>query len=251
MPTIEDNIVAMKNRIHSNCRTAERSANSVKLLAVSKTQPIEKIQQAMQTGQLAFGENYATEAADKIEQLPETLEWHFIGPIQSNKSRLIAEKFDWVHSIDRAKLIRRLNEQRPDGKPPLNCLIQVNISEEPTKSGCLPTEIDTLAVLINSADKLCLKGLMAIPRPHEQGAQSADDFARMQTLSQQLQRQYPEATELSMGMSNDMHTAIQHGATIVRIGTAIFGQRPTPAHKNIDANIIDEGSPPSSDTTTD
>ena len=225
MPSLEHNIETLKKRIDAACITANRTPDSVQLLAVSKTQPAEAVAQAYTCGQRSFGENYVSEAVEKITQLPSDIDWHFIGPIQSNKSRLIAEHFAWVHSIDRPKLVERLATQRPANLPPLKCLIQVNISQEATKSGCAIDAIAALADNISQHPNLLLKGLMAIPSPSAPAAQSTAEFAKMRELSDQLQALYPTATELSMGMSSDLEPAIAHGATIVRIGTALFGPR--------------------------
>lgn len=204
--------------------------SAVKLLAVSKTKPVSDILQAYQAGQTAFGENYVQEGVEKIhyfEQQQITLEWHFIGPLQSNKTRLVAENFDWMQTLDRSKIADRLNEQRPHYKAPLNVLIQINISDESSKSGIAPEEMLSLAKHIQNLPHLRLRGLMAIPAPTTNLTEQEATFTRMQVLFQQLQQALPEANidTLSMGMSDDMSSAIKCGSTMVRIGTAIFGQR--------------------------
>jgi pyridoxal phosphate enzyme (YggS family) len=202
----------------------------ITLLAVSKTKPIALIEQAYAAGQRDFGENYLQEAIDKIttlSTLPDIC-WHFIGPIQSNKTKHIAQHFHWVHSVDRAKIAYRLNEhlidinqQNPSQDTSLNICLQVNISEEASKSGIIADEVFSLAEVVNNCDKLVLRGLMAIP---EKNAGDAS-YIKMQHLFNKLQAQYPTVDTLSMGMSNDLALAIAHGSTMVRIGTAIFGER--------------------------
>ncbi|OOF65870.1 YggS family pyridoxal phosphate-dependent enzyme, partial [Rodentibacter caecimuris] len=206
----------------------EKSA--VKLLAVSKTKSVQAILQAYQAGQLAFGENYVQEGIEKIqffEELNIPLEWHFIGPLQSNKTRLVAEHFDWMQTLDRAKIADRLNDQRPHHKAPLNVLIQINISDEQSKSGIQPNEMLTLAKHLENLPHLQLRGLMAIPAPTENLTQQVEIFGQMYDLFVQLQQAYPDQRidTLSMGMSDDLNCAVQCGSTMVRVGTAIFGAR--------------------------
>lgn len=190
----------------------------VTLIAVSKTKPIADLQQAIDAGQRHFGENYLQEALDKIEALKEQqLIWHFIGPIQSNKTKKIAENFDWVHSVDRFKIAKRLSEQRPSEMAKLNILLQVNIDNEPTKSGVLSQDIDAIVPQIQALENIQLKGFMCIPKP----GNSTQSFAKMATTL----KRYPELDTLSMGMSHDLEVAVQNGATFVRIGTDIFGAR--------------------------
>ncbi|SMM99749.1 Hypothetical protein YggS, proline synthase co-transcribed bacterial homolog PROSC [uncultured Candidatus Thioglobus sp.] len=190
----------------------------VTLIAVSKTKPVTDLQQAINAGQRHFGENYLQEALEKIESLKgQNLIWHFIGPIQSNKTAKIAQNFDWVHSVDRIKIANRLNAQRPDGLSKLNILLQVNIDNEPTKSGVLPEEIDTMIAQINDLKNLSLRGFMCIPRPKN----SQQSFQKMAKTF----KQYPNFDVLSMGMSADLELAIENGATFVRIGSDIFGKR--------------------------
>jgi len=200
------------------------------LLAVSKTRPAEDLRLAAAAGQHAFGENYLQEALDKMEALADLpqLEWHFIGPIQSNKTRPIAEYFQWVHSVDRLKVARRLNDQRPEDLPPLNICVQVNIDEEASKSGCHPGELDDLAAAISDLPRLSLRGLMAIPDPDQSEDALRASFHRLARALENLQKN-PQVTgpldTLSMGMSGDLELAIAEGATLVRVGTALFGPR--------------------------
>ncbi|BCN94118.1 YggS family pyridoxal phosphate enzyme [Thiomicrorhabdus immobilis] len=216
----------VKNRINQACLNAERPPESVRLLAVSKTKPIEDIQELAQHGQSAFGENYLQEALEKIALLPNA-EWHFIGPIQSNKTKPIAENFQWVHSIDRLKIAQRLSAQRPENLPPLQVLLEVNISQEPSKAGFTPHEILEIAPQISELPNLQLRGLMAIPQPAKTFEEQKKPFAAMRQLLQKLQETLPNHSidTLSMGMSGDLEAAIYEGATIVRIGTDIFGAR--------------------------
>lgn len=216
--------------VHEQIKAAElkfgRKPGSVQLLAVSKTRPIEDLQQAQQAGQTAFGENYLQDALPKIAALTDPKpEWHFIGPIQSNKTRDIAEHFDWVHSLDRLKIAQRLNEQRPDELPALSVCLQVNIDNEASKSGALPSEVLELAAKIHLLPKLRLRGLMAIPAATPDFAQQRQAFHQLRVLYEQLQQQGIPVDTLSMGMSNDLEAAIAEGSTMVRIGTAIFGKR--------------------------
>ncbi len=220
MATIAENLQAVKDRIARAAQAAGREPATVTLLAVSKTHPIARIAQARAAGQRAFGENYVQDAAPKIDALP-GLEWHLIGPLQSNKARLAAERFDWVQTVDREKIASRLSEHRPVHRPALNVLIQVNISAEPTKSGAAPAAVRDLAKTIAALPRLRLRGLMAIPRP---GAVA--EFALLKQLFDQLKGEYAMDT-LSMGMSEDFEAAIAQGSTMVRVGTAIFGIRGT------------------------
>jgi hypothetical protein len=200
----------------------------VQLLAVSKTRPAEDIRAALQAGQTRFGESYLQDALPKIEALDgEAIEWHFIGPIQSNKTRDIARHFAWVHSVDRLKIARRLSEQRPDNLPPLNICLQINISGEVSKSGVVPQDAGSLAQAIAELPRLRLRGLMAIPAAVADEAQQRIPFSRMRKLYESLNHHGLHLDTLSMGMSNDFEVAIEEGATIVRIGSAIFGPRPT------------------------
>jgi pyridoxal phosphate enzyme (YggS family) len=227
MTNIADNLQHIESKIRQFSQNAKRDINSVQLLAVSKTKPIELIEQAYLCGQRDFGESYAQEAVDKITSLCHLNDicWHFIGPIQSNKTRLIANHFHWVHSLDREKIALRLNEQRSADLPPLNVLIQVNISEEASKSGITASMIAPLAKTISQCPRLHLRGLMAIGEKNIDNRDNSPNFIKMANLFKQLQSEYPEVDTLSMGMSADMLAAIEAGSTIVRIGSAIFGKR--------------------------
>lgn len=230
MTALENNITQVNLRIAAACNQAHRSNNSVNLLAVSKTCDINAIKSAYELGLRRFGENYAKEAEEKIPFLPKDIEWHFIGPIQSNKTRSIAKHFSWIHSIDRLKIAERLNEQRPSQLPPLQCLIQVNISKEPQKAGVLPEDMMALGKVIANLPRLHLRGLMAIPKAEQTEEDLARDFANMQALLRQLHTRFQSADTLSMGMSADLELAIAHGATMVRVGTDIFGARNNTEH---------------------
>jgi len=223
MATIEENVQGVKARIARAARAAGRDPESVTLLAVSKTHPVERIAQAKAAGLRAFGENYVQEATAKMAALDEMrlagVEWHLIGPLQANKTRIAAERFDWVQTVDRVKIASRLSEQRPAHLPPLNVLIQVNVSGEATKSGVAVKEVTALATAIAALARLRLRGLMAIPAPA-----AGSDFSKMRQLYDELRPRFAFDT-LSMGMSDDMDEAIAAGATMVRIGTAIFGER--------------------------
>lgn len=225
--SISHNLATISQQIQQLSTQFERPENAVKLLAVSKTKPIEAIESAIAAGQRAFGENYVQEGVEKIKHFSAQsgLEWHFIGALQSNKTRVVAEHFDWVQTIDRLKIAERLNEQRPAGLPPLNVLIQINISDETSKSGISPAEILSLAREISRLPNLKLRGLMAIPKPESETARQKIALQAMQTLFHQLQAEFDGIDTLSMGMSDDMAAAIECGSTMVRIGTAIFGAR--------------------------
>ncbi len=221
--------VAVQARIDAACQSANRSASSVRLLAVSKTQPVGKIRELALLGQLAFGESYVDEALEKMPELAGcSPEWHFIGPLQSNKTRAVAAHFDWVQSIDRAKIVHRLAHQRALRQPPLNLLIQVNLDDESQKAGCHPDEIDDLARLIVVQPQLTLRGLMAIPAPREDPKEQRAVFGRLRTLFERLAERYPDVDTLSAGMSDDLEAAVAEGSTMVRVGTALFGPRPRP-----------------------
>jgi pyridoxal phosphate enzyme (YggS family) len=223
MSTIADNIQLVGSRIRAAAQAAGRDENSIQLLAVSKTKPAGALREAHAAGLRDFGENYLQEALSKQLELADLpLIWHFIGPIQSNKTRAIAEHFDWVHSVDRLKIAQRLSEQRPANLPPLNICIQVNVSGEASKSGCTPQDLPALAQAISALPRLKLRGLMAIPEPTEDRAEQDAAFAAVQHLQASLE--LPLDT-LSMGMSHDLESAIAQGATWVRIGTALFGAR--------------------------
>ena len=223
MSTIAENISTLAERIHNAAQAAQRDPASVGLLAVSKTKPASDLREAYAAGLRDFGENYLQEALGKQTELSDLpLIWHFIGPIQSNKTRAIAENFAWVHSVDRLKIAQRLSEQRPADLPPLNICIQVNVSGEASKSGCTPQDLPALAQAISALPHLRLRGLMAIPEPTEDSDEQNAAFAAVRTLQDQLN--LPLDT-LSMGMSHDLEAAIAQGATWVRIGTALFGAR--------------------------
>lgn len=205
------------------------ASRPARLLAVSKLQPAAAIAALAAQGQKAFGENYVQEAAAKVATLaPLGLEWHLIGHLQSNKADIAARIFDWVQTVDRLKLAGALARHRPASLAPLNVLIQVNIDDEDSKHGCRPEEVDTLAAAVAQEPSLCLRGLMAIPAPHPEQARRRAAFARMRILFDALASQYPQVDTLSMGMSGDFPLAIAEGATMVRVGTALFGQRPSP-----------------------
>ncbi|USW00836.1 YggS family pyridoxal phosphate-dependent enzyme [Pseudomonas pergaminensis] len=223
MSTIADNIGQVSQRIRAAADAVQRDASSIHLLAVSKTKPAQAVREAYAAGMRDFGENYLQEALGKQAELTDLpLSWHFIGPIQSNKTRAIAENFAWVHSVDRLKIAQRLSEQRPDDLPPLNICIQVNVSGEASKSGCTPADLPALANAISALPRLKLRGLMAIPEPTEDRAAQDAAFAAVRDLQNSLN--LPLDT-LSMGMSHDLESAIAQGATWVRIGTALFGAR--------------------------
>ncbi|MBB3241384.1 hypothetical protein FHW68_002904 [Pseudomonas sp. Tn43] len=227
MSTIADNIAQVSSRIRAAALAAGRNEHSIQLLAVSKTKPVAALREAYAAGVRDFGENYLQEALGKQLELADLpLIWHFIGPIQSNKTRAIAEHFDWVHSVDRLKIAQRLSEQRPADLPPLNICIQVNVSGEASKSGCTPADLPALANAISALPRLKLRGLMAIPEPTDNRAAQDAAFAAVRDLikSMQASLNLPLDT-LSMGMSHDLESAIAMGATWVRIGTALFGAR--------------------------
>ncbi|MGR3893933.1 MULTISPECIES: YggS family pyridoxal phosphate-dependent enzyme [Pseudomonas] len=223
MSTIADNLSTLADRIRSAAQAAGRDPGQVRLLAVSKTKPAAAIREVYAAGVRDVGENYLQEAlAKQLELTDLPLTWHFIGPIQSNKTRAIAEHFDWVHSVDRLKIAQRLSEQRPAGLPALNVCVQVNVSGEASKSGCNPDELPALAQAIAALPHLKLRGLMAIPEPTDDPAAQAAAFARVRQLQDSLNL---GLDTLSMGMSHDLEAAIAQGATWVRIGTALFGAR--------------------------
>ncbi|MBA0099791.1 YggS family pyridoxal phosphate-dependent enzyme [Stenotrophomonas indicatrix] len=219
-------------QILSNLHNAAAAAGRPppRLLAVSKTQPAEAVAALAAQGQTAFGENYVQEALAKMQELqPLGLEWHLIGHLQSNKAEPVATHFDWVQSVDRPKLVAALARYRPAERGPLNVLIQVNIDDESSKHGCAPDDVDALAATIAAEPNLRLRGLMAIPAPWPDAERRRDAFVRMRTLFEALAAGHPQVDTLSMGMSSDYAEAIAEGATLVRIGTALFGARPRPA----------------------
>ena len=223
---IAQNIAKLTDRIRIAAQKSDRDPASVKLLAVSKTQPADAIRAASQAGIRAVGENYLSEALEKQQQLADLkLEWHFIGPIQSNKTRPIAESFDWVHSVDRLKIARRLSEQRPKDRGPLQICLQVNISGEESKSGASIAELAELAVAVQALPGLQLRGLMAIPAASDSETEQRAAFAALRHCLEQLEPACGELDTLSMGMSADLEAAIVEGSSIVRVGTGIFGPR--------------------------
>ncbi|PHM63370.1 YggS family pyridoxal phosphate-dependent enzyme [Xenorhabdus ishibashii] len=227
MNNIEQNLHDVRNRMTLAAQKCGRSPEEITLLAVSKTKPVSAIAEAIANGQREFGENYVQEGVEKIQHFNsrDDLVWHFIGPLQSNKSRLVAENFDWCHTIDRLKIAQRLSEQRPGNMPPLNILIQINISGEESKSGILLEELTELTTTINELPNLVLRGLMAIPAPESNVERQIAVFRQMEHAFIELKAQYPQVDTLSMGMTDDMDAAITCGSTLVRIGTAIFGAR--------------------------
>jgi pyridoxal phosphate enzyme (YggS family) len=221
MRAIHDNLQAVRGRIARAAEAAGRDPGGVKLLAVSKTHPSTLVEEALAAGQRAFGENYVQEAVEKMDALAgRDIEWHLVGPLQSNKTRIVAERFNWVHSVESGKTARRLSEQRPRGLPPLNILVQVNVSGEASKSGVAPEAVAGLALAIASLPNLKLRGLMAIPEP---GA-GVERYRFLKNLYEKLKGEFRVDT-LSIGMSDDMEVAIADGSTMVRFGTAIFGAR--------------------------
>ncbi|WP_454878761.1 YggS family pyridoxal phosphate-dependent enzyme [Serratia inhibens] len=230
MSTIQQNLQDVRSRIAAAAQGCARAPEEITLLAVSKTKPVAAIAEAIAAGQRAFGENYVQEGVDKVQHFatqPEgaTLDWHFIGPLQSNKSRLVAEHFAWCHTVDRLRIAQRLSDQRPAGMPPLNVLIQINISDEQSKSGIVLAELPALAEAVTALPNVTLRGLMAIPAPEQNYQRQLAVFGQMSDAFLALQQRYPQVDTLSMGMTDDMAAAIAAGSTLVRIGTAIFGAR--------------------------
>ena len=233
MAAIRNNMQAVSERIARAAAAAGRNSDSVRLLAVSKTHPVERIEEAFRAGQSAFGENYVQEALEKMDALTRLVgepraadvEWHLVGPLQSNKTRLVAERFNWVHTVSSAKVARRLSEQRSPGQAPLNVLIQVNSSAEASKSGVTLEDAATLAHAVAQMPRLRLRGLMAIPEPsHDESVQRAR-FRPVRNLFERLRVAGLDLDTLSLGMSDDLEAAIAEGSTMVRVGTAIFGAR--------------------------
>ena len=231
MTTLQERLLAVQTRMAQACTQFGRAPAAVQLLAVSKLHPAQAVREALAQGQSAFGENYVQEALDKMAALADlrpAVEWHLIGPLQSNKTRAVAEAFDWVHSVDRLKIAQRLSDQRPTHLPPLNICLQVNISGEASKSGLLPAEVAEIAPAVAALPRLRLRGLMAIPEPlHGLEAQRAPHRA-LRLLQDDLNRQGLALDTLSMGMSDDLEAAIAEGSTLVRVGTAVFGPRAAP-----------------------
>jgi PLP dependent protein len=229
MATIASNIQQVHRRIEAACAAAQRPVQSVTLLTVSKTFGAAAVRQAVGAGETRFGENYVQEALDKMTELVDLrpgIEWHLIGPLQSNKTRGVAEAFDWVHSVDRLKVAQRLSEQRPPNLPPLQVCLQVNVDGETSKSGVLPDDLPALAAEVARLPRLTLRGLMSIPAPTADLQRQHAQHRQVRDLLAQLQARGLAVDTLSMGMSADLEAAIAEGASIVRIGTAIFGGRP-------------------------
>ena len=228
MASIGTRLQTVKGRIENACALAGRDVQSVTLLAVSKTQGAQAVREAAECGQADFGENYVQEALEKIAALAPLradLRWHLIGPLQSNKTRLVAEAFDWVHTVDRLKIAQRLSEQRPPQLPPLQVCLQVNVSGEASKSGVAPAELAALAHAVAALPRLRLRGLMAIPEPVDDPLAQRLPHRRLAALLAELRAQGLVLDTLSTGMSADLEAAIAEGATIVRVGTALFGER--------------------------
>jgi pyridoxal phosphate enzyme (YggS family) len=222
---------AVQERLARALAEAGRAPDAARLVAVSKTVPAARLREVFACGQRAFGESYVQEARAKQEALADlAIEWHFIGPLQSNKTRAVAERFAWVHSLDRLRMAERLSAQRPADLPPLNVCIQVNIDREPTKSGVAPEEVSDLAHAVARLPRLALRGLMAIPAPATDPAIQRDAFRRVRALFERLRAEGLPLDTLSMGMSDDLEAAVLEGATLVRVGSAIFGARPRPGH---------------------
>jgi pyridoxal phosphate enzyme (YggS family) len=215
----------LKHKINLCEQQSHRASGSVKLLAASKGQSLEKIKALYDQGQRIFGENYLQEALIKIPSLPADIEWHFIGPIQSNKTKKIAEHFSWVQSVDSERVAKRLNDQRPSSLPPLNICIEVNINNEISKSGITSDAVISLAKACQQLPNLRLRGLMAIPAPQDNPSQLKQSFHQLFTLYHTLQQTFDNIDTLSMGMSHDFELAISEGSTMVRVGSALFGER--------------------------
>lgn len=227
MSKIQHNLQIIGSEISKNCERFGRTPTSVSLLAVSKRHPVEAICEAYDFGQRAFGENYVQEMLEKAEQLKDlAVEWHFIGPLQSNKSKDVAGVASWVHTVDRLKIARRLSEQRPDTMPPLNVCLQVNVNNEARKSGVTLSELPSLAASVAALPNLKVRGLMAIPQMTHDKTLQRQNFRLLADAQIQLNKAGYELDTLSMGMSGDLGAAVAEGATIVRVGTAIFGERP-------------------------
>ncbi|MGR4070262.1 YggS family pyridoxal phosphate-dependent enzyme [Halomonas sp. LR3S48] len=228
---LSESLASARERLAEALTAAGRPVGSARLLAVSKTKPASLVREAWELGQREFGENYVQEALEKQVELADLdgIVWHFIGPLQTNKTRPVAEHFDWVHSVDREKIARRLSEQRPEELGPLQVCLQVNVSDEASKSGIAFDELEGLAETVLALPRLRLRGLMAIPAPAEDMARQREPLARLRRALEALRERFPEAPldTLSMGMSDDLEAAVLEGATLVRLGTAIFGARDT------------------------
>jgi len=227
MNNLKENLHNIRARVACACEKAGRSPAEIAILAVSKKHPAERIEALHELGQASFGENYVQEALAKMTQVSHTdIEWHFIGPLQSNKTREVAQHFQWVQSVDRIKILRRLSNQRPANEPDLNVCIQVNIDREPQKAGVIPEQVKELAHAALALPKLRLRGLMTIPQVVSTLHDPAGSYIRMEALYRELIEDGMELDTLSMGMSGDLEAAIMHGSTMVRIGTDLFGPRP-------------------------
>ena len=223
---VTENLRKIRDLLHFAAIEANRDPAEVRLLAVSKKQSLEKIREAYAAGQRDFGENLVQEGVEKIKAMPENdLTWHFIGHLQSNKTRVVAEYFDWVHTIDKLKTARRLSEQRPDGLPPLNICLQVNVDDEESKSGVTPAALHELAIACAELPNIRLRGLMCLPAIREELDEQRVPFAALRELAESLRTGGIDMDTLSMGMTADFRAAVLEGATIVRIGTALFGER--------------------------
>ena len=230
MTTIDDNLKLVQQRLVAACNQYGRTVTDIRLLAVSKTFPAQAVKALYEAGQTAFGENYVQEALDKIALLRHLpIEWHCIVPLQSNKTRAVAEHFDWVHSVDRLKIAQRLSEQRPPDLPELQVCIQVNIDAAATKSGVPPAQVAQLARQIVALPRLRLRGIMTIPEPHPDFAQMCALHAQAKALFDRLRLSGLDIDTLSMGMSADLEAAVASGSTLVRVGSALFGDRAIPA----------------------
>ncbi len=228
MATIANNLQLVRDRIQQACSQVGRAPESVTLLAVSKTFPAVTVREAFDAGQRCFGENYVQEAVDKIAELADLrsqITWHLIGPLQSNKTRVVAEHFDWVHTIDRLKIAQRLSEQRPAHLPPLQMCVQVNTSGEASKSGVAPEEALALAQAVSALPRLQLRGVMALPAPSDDPAVQTESLRQVRVAFELLRSEGLPLDTLSMGMSSDLESAIEQGSTLVRVGTALFGHR--------------------------
>jgi pyridoxal phosphate enzyme (YggS family) len=228
MATIANNLQLVRDRIQQACSQVGRAPESVTLLAVSKTFPAVTVREAFDAGQRCFGENYVQEAVDKIAELTDLrsqITWHLIGPLQSNKTRVVAEHFDWVHTIDRLKIAQRLSEQRPAHLPPLQVCVQVNTSGEASKSGVAPEEALALAQAVSALPRLQLRGVMALPAPSDDPAVQTESLRQVRVAFELLRSEGLPLDTLSMGMSSDLESAIEQGSTLVRVGTALFGHR--------------------------
>ena len=222
---LSENINLIKNNINQACKDACRNPEGIILMGASKSQTIEQIEQAYENGVVHFGENYLQEAETKINKIDKNIVWHFIGSIQTRKTKKIARLFDWVHTVDNLKIAEKLNEARPSSRGPLNICLQVNIDDEETKSGILKEEIDDFLTNLTALKNIKTRGLMIIPKPRDTVEEQSETFSDLKLKLDSLKSKFPELDTLSMGMSSDYLAAIQEGATILRIGTGIFGAR--------------------------